>query len=44
LEEAATIVGNGGDEEGAFDGGSLRNCHGESLLAGRAVVKEERRG
>jgi len=28
LEEAATVVGDGGDEEGAFLGGSLRDGHG----------------
>ena len=27
LEEAATIVGDGRDEEGAGSGGSLRDCH-----------------
>ena len=31
LEDAATVVADGGDEEGACGGGSLRDCHWGSL-------------
>lgn len=39
LEDAATIVGNGGDEESACGGGSLRDCHGVSVWVRLAAVK-----
>jgi hypothetical protein len=37
LEDAATVVGDGGEEEGALRGGSLRDCHWGSLWVVRAV-------
>jgi hypothetical protein len=39
LEDAATVVAVGGDEEGALRGGSLRDCHSGSLWAELAAVK-----
>ena len=43
LEKTATVIADGGDEEGAFRGGSRGDGHGGSLWVARAVVKEERR-
>jgi hypothetical protein len=40
LEDAATVVADGGEEEGACRGGSLRNCHLGSLWVVWAVVKD----
>jgi hypothetical protein len=40
LEDAATVVADGGEEEGACGGGSLRDCHSDSLWVVQAVVKD----
>ena len=39
LEDAAAVVADGGDEEGALRGGSLRDGHWGSLVALLAVVE-----
>ena len=39
LGDAAAVVADGGDEEGAFGGGSLRDGHWGSFVASLAVVK-----
>jgi len=40
LEDAATVVTDGSEEEGTGRRGSLRDCHWGSLLVARAAVKE----
>jgi hypothetical protein len=40
LKDAAAVVADGGDEEGALVGGSLRDSHWGSLVAGLAAVKD----
>ena len=39
LGDAAAVVADGGDEEGAFGGGSLRDGHWGSFVASPVVVK-----
>jgi hypothetical protein len=39
LKDSAAVVADGGDEEGALPGGSLRDGHWGSLVAGLAAVK-----
>jgi hypothetical protein len=43
LEDAAAVIADGGEEEGALRGGSLRGSHALSLGARVAAEKEERR-
>jgi hypothetical protein len=43
LEDAATVVADGGEEEGALRGGSLRGGHPLSLGARGPAEREERR-
>ena len=40
LEDAATVVADGGEEEGACCGSSLRDCHLGSLWVVWAAVKD----
>ena len=41
LEEAAAIVGDRGDEEGSFGGGSRRNGHGRNSIGWGSGCKSE---